>query len=676
MSSKNFVKSCQDNWRTVIPYVPRSVIFLDGPAAEALHWTSGAATLFQAGCQNVKEFSSFESCTEDEVKAVFIISDQITTTTQEILEDIICASHFQYCVLITTLPESLHQHLSGSSQSGGGEGSGHQSLFQELEEKMRGWMRHKTTVYEADVVHIPLSVACVSPNLFFLPSFTSFFPLLDIDLVPIRNYMKANVERKPPESLSDVDISMLPDELQHDIKMVVSTLSCLCETLDVNEDIYCLGPTSQLIAGELAQLISARARRKAANSRASILFIDRTLDMVAPTTHGRDSFADRIMSALTPLEGHSCDVAVDMSALCSAGSQYKPSVLLPGCLAHPADQQSQDLLQTLITSKQKESLMDVNRRVVETITREKLPFDPSAAKIGRINADSLQSHLNNFKNNPTSFRNACPLLQVASACVQTLTSPILSHWDDLQTTEKMLLQNAGEGNGPSVTSLILDLLQNQVKQGRSYSLEEVVKLMVYGYSLMGDEAGASFDEERQLQKHISQLITQAPSDSEVVRLLVKEERSEATAQNVAKEIMSRVKSIARSRNSLQRFMDIFTHGTATHPSSYSPLVKQIMKSVFDSSKPDLVDIEYKSSGFRDLLKSGFRLFMNVGKPRPSDHPLFIIFMVGGITCSEVKQIKETVASLSPNTQVVVGSTRILRESDVLDHVFGQKPLSY
>lgn len=41
--------------------------------------------------------------------------------------------------------------------------------------------------------------------------------------------------------------------------------------------------------------------------------------------------------------------------------------------------------------------MEVNRRVVETITRERLPFDPSAAKIGRINADSLQAHLNNFK---------------------------------------------------------------------------------------------------------------------------------------------------------------------------------------------------------------------------------------------------------------------------------------
>lgn len=60
----------------------------------------------------------------------------------------------------------------------------------------------QTTVYEADVVHIPLSVACMSPNLFFLPSFTSLFPLLDADLLPIRNYMQANVSSKDVYSSS------------------------------------------------------------------------------------------------------------------------------------------------------------------------------------------------------------------------------------------------------------------------------------------------------------------------------------------------------------------------------------------------------------------------------------------------------------------------------------------
>lgn len=43
--------------------------------------------------------------------------------------------------------------------------------------------------------------------------------------------------------------------------------------------------------------------------------------------------------------------------------------------------------------------------------------------------------------------------------------------------------------------------------------------------------------------------------------------------------------------------------------------------------------------------------MNVSKPRPNDHPLLVLFIVGGITCSEVHQIREALAAYHPNTQV-------------------------
>lgn len=43
--------------------------------------------------------------------------------------------------------------------------------------------------------------------------------------------------------------------------------------------------------------------------------------------------------------------------------------------------------------------------------------------------------------------------------------------------------------------------------------------------------------------------------------------------------------------------------------------------------------------------------MNVSKPRPNDYPLLVLFIVGGITCSEVHQIREALAAYHPNTQV-------------------------
>ena len=42
-----------------------------------------------------------------------------------------------------------------------------------------------------------------------------------------------------------------------------------------------------------------------------------------------------------------------------------------------------------------------------------------------------------------------------------------------------------------------------------------------------------------------------------------------------------------------------------YPSSLRPLFKQVMSDIFDPNKPELADIEYKSTGFRDMLKSGF-----------------------------------------------------------------------
>lgn len=55
----------------------------------------------------------------------------------------------------------------------------------------------------------------------------------------------------------------------------------------------------------------------------------------------------------------------------------------------------------------------------------------------------------------------------------------------------------------------------------------------------------------------------------------------------------------------------------------------------------------------------FSLFMNVSKPRPNDHPLLVLFIVGGVTCSEVHQIREAFAAYHPNTQVSFSKTCFL-----------------
>uniref|UniRef100_A0A8C6EIG1 Sec1 family domain-containing protein 2 n=1 Tax=Microcebus murinus TaxID=30608 RepID=A0A8C6EIG1_MICMU len=103
---------------------------------------------------------------------------------------------------------------------------------------------------------------------------------------------------------------------------------------------------------------------------------------------------------------------------------------------------------------------------------------------------------------------------------------------------------------------------------------------------------------------------------------------------------------------MKQFKSVYVPGNHTHQASYKPLLKQIVEEIFNPEKPDPVDIEHMSSGLTDLLKTGFSMFMKVSRPLPSDHPLLILFVVGGVTVSEAKMVKDLVASLKPGTQVL------------------------
>ena len=58
------------------------------------------------------------------------------------------------------------------------------------------------------------------------------------------------------------------------------------------------------------------------------------------------------------------------------------------------------------------------------------------------------------------------------------------------------------------------------------------------------------------------------------------------------------------------FSDVYEAGDMMSPGSLKPLLKQITETIFQPGKSEIPDIEYKSTGFRDLLKSGFGLVCN------------------------------------------------------------------
>ncbi|NWS29045.1 SCFD2 protein, partial [Polioptila caerulea] len=136
-------------------------------------------------------------------------------------------------------------------------------------------------------------------------------------------------------------------------------------------------------------------------------------------------------------------------------------------------------------------------------------------------------------------------------------------------------------------------------------------------------------------------------------------------------IFRSLRDVARVRMHMKQFNSIHNPGSNTHQASasYKPLLKQVVEEICNPDRPDPVDIEHISSGLTDLLKTGFSMFMKVNRPHPGDHPLLIIFMVGGVSVSEVKMVKDLVATRKPGTQVIVLSSVLLTPHSAVELLF-------
>ncbi|XP_077986469.1 sec1 family domain-containing protein 2-like [Glandiceps talaboti] len=656
------ILSCSKaSWEDVYEKVKKAVVFIDNACAECLHWNGGAIQLFGNGAAEVKEFSSFESANASYMKGVFIVSTPLIGQTANTIRDIITASHFQYCIVITATTPEVHYFTRKENHDPNYENK----IFENFEEHMLHWMGNVN--YTAEVLSVPIISASVCHSLFIMPSYASFFPLTSHDAERLQLYRRHLNEKKTIDSLADLEFYMLPFELQSRIKMFVCSLSSLFDMLKVSEDCYAVGATSRIIASELAALQSAKTRRKNAVNKASIVLIDRTLDLVGSTGHHGETLADKVISLLPRLPGHSSDVSVNMADLCSEGSQYSSEVVVPGCLAHPGDGFAHSLLNTMITSKQKECLMDINRHLVEAASEENLPLQLTG-RLGRINAGTLESHLKLFKGNKQAFINHSGLLQIAMATIKTLKHDKYAMMEKLQSIEKMIMLNTGDSDCPSALSQIKQLMESE----NNYDVEDLLLLLVFVYSLEGGNSSESEDEEREVQKALVQAILGKDEHADNIRYLVGYQPTEDSVRRGIQKFFQKLTSIGEARNHLKQFRSIFE--SQGFQGGYKSLLKQIIDDIFNPAKPDLVDIEYKSSGLKDLLKSGFGMFMKVSKPRPNDHPLLILFVVGGVTCSEVRLIREAVSSYKPSTQVIIGSTSIVKSADIIHHAFTQDNL--
>uniref|UniRef100_W5K502 Sec1 family domain containing 2 n=1 Tax=Astyanax mexicanus TaxID=7994 RepID=W5K502_ASTMX len=640
-------------WERVLGKVKRAVVFMDDPCSESLHWSAGgAAALLEAGARNVKRFSSFESGAEDEPKAVFVVSTLLKGRTADVIKDIVSLSRFQYCVVFTAVPHYLHLSSGSGSTGGSGSGGGAESegcpLFERFEEKLCEWMGDMN--YTAEVTHAPLVFARLSPQLVLAPAFADLFPLLERDLEAVN---EKRPEKRRFLSVADVDAAALPAPLQVQMKAFASALDALLEFSNTREESFAVGPMSRLLAAELAGHPQAKNRRKTAQNKASVVFIDRTLDLTG------------VGSVNIPLKHHLLNIP----------------------LLHRSAT-ARLLWEMMLVAKQKEAVMEVRRQLVEAASKENLPIKMS---MGRVTAEQLSSYVQLFRGSWEAVENHCGVLQLGLATAHTLRHPALARWDACLGFERLLLQALGNSGLPDVLRQLLPLIKSSssgtvVDSGSGdLSVDELLVLLVYVYSL-AQETKSGFQDEEQVEKVEGELIgaltlllnrqtTLSPLLQDITGVSSPEELTTERAHTALERVFETLRGLGRARDHLKQLRSVYSSGDGVHQATYRPFLKQVLEEIFNPNRPECPDIEHTSGGLTDLLKTGFSMFMKVNRPHPSDHPLLILVLVGGVTPSELRLIRDVVSSHKVGTQVLVVSTRLLRPNDVPHLLFNTNRLS-
>ncbi|KFV08145.1 Sec1 family domain-containing protein 2, partial [Tauraco erythrolophus] len=312
-------------------------------------------------------------------------------------------------------------------------------------------------------------------------------------------------------------------ELRAAVRALVGNLDTLFTALGLREESFAVGTLSRVIAAELASYAPARNRRRTATNKASVIFVDRTLDLAGAVGHHGDNLAEKILSVLPRLPGHKTDVMVNMVELTALQTTDETcSIIAPGCLAQPNDPAAQALWESFMNVKQKEAVMEARRHLVEAASRENLrclnPF--GAMSLGRVTPEQLSSYIQLFRNNLKALENHCGLLQLVLAMVQTLKHPQTSKWDNFLAFERLLLQTIGESEMPSVLNQLLPMIRSYNERTKDdYSCEDFLVLLVYMYSVVGElKSGKELDiAEEKVKKALVKAICDEPEPSPVLQ---------------------------------------------------------------------------------------------------------------------------------------------------------------
>ncbi|XP_077286035.1 sec1 family domain-containing protein 2-like [Arctopsyche grandis] len=623
-------------WQQVYQRVLGGVVFIEDCLAECLHWDGGLFNLVDAGAISVKCLSSFESGDENQKKAVFITRG--TSANLNSIQEILLNSHFVSCILITNADSNI---LSSESDV----------TYDELKETVGKWMSKKECMVE--IVHTPLFGVSITNNIFITPVFSKLYPKFGHGLFPTQT------------SMLDLHSLLLDDK--NEVRRLASSIDSFLEYLGVKEDIFYLGPFSSVLAGVLEHLPSG-TRRKNASGQASIVFIDRTLDICGVTTHSSNSVLDKLMTLLPRFPGHSTDLAVDISPLCEADmvTITDDVHLSPGCIVHVDNESNRQNFEYFVNKTQTEVMFGLYSKLMRINNMSPGKFPP------RVTAQNLEKLISTYKGNYKIIEANSGLLQQSLGIVQALKSPDVQQIDLLMCLEKQVLQSITTSrDSTSVLSQISHIIKSWKQRG--LSLERLLSLLVYIYSLAGGYITFSEAQEKTLHESLSTAIYENKNNiTSCFESLDDAIHCKEDADFLTDFIINRLKDLSKLRDNLTRYKSVINVIDKVSPSEYKGVLQQLIGDIVDIRRPDMPDLKCRTAGLKDFLLSGFNILMsttsknaqNISK-HPFDNPLVIIYVIGGITAEECFKIHRDIMISGTDINVIIGSTSLVNPVEAM-----------
>ncbi|CAG9561771.1 unnamed protein product [Danaus chrysippus] len=647
VSVKDFNKTW---WSEVYNRIIGAVVFLDDHSAECLHWDGGLFNLINGGAVAVKTLSPFEHTKKEHKKVVFIT--QATSIQLKTIREITRNGDFTHCILISTVSLDivfleLNEGRDVSDIVSSGRAPGEATKY--LENMLNECCGKKQCVIE--VVFVPIFAVAPTNVVFLTPPYHQVYPMFDEKLVP---------------DTPSVDLYTLTNEQRSMVRRLTSSLNSLLDSMNMKDDVYYMGTYSTLIAGILENSPICVSRRKTCSNPTSLIIVDRTLDLCGVTTHSTESVLDKMMAVLPRFPGHSNEVAVDMSALCEANVICHPDdiQLSPGCVYHANDDVCLQTYDHMINKSQKEVMFDIYNKLSKIDVQK----SPGPKTLLKVTPQSVEKIVNASKGNYEIIGSNLGILQQALGVVQTLKSPKRVQYELLMSLEKQVLQNlAASRDSTSVLLQMGHLIKT--RKDRDLPLESLLALLINVYSLMGTEVAFNKNHEESLQEALSVAIFEDHKnilDTVTIGDIVMPEECEA----MAKVIMARLKEISQMRKTLHKFTSVLRPCESGSGHEYSGVLQQLVEALVDSERPELSDLRHRHDGIKDLLRSGLNILTSKKKQikHPLDNSTVIIFVVGGITAEECKQLHRTVITSGVDNNFLIGSTKFVTPIEAMRDV--------